>query len=113
MNKINNYQELVAERIRLEGELQLQKAVLTTEMTAIKNQLEPLVDFVSILGVFKKKENGISPLIKIGVSLGIDLLSGKLLAQSNWLTRGVLPNLIKGLVNRFSSRKSDYDKAST
>lgn len=106
MSKINNYQELVAERMRLEGELQLQKAVLKTEMNVVKRQLEPFADFVSFLGVFKKRENGISPLIKTGVSLGIDLLSGKILSQSNWLTRGILPTIIKSFADRFLQKKS-------
>jgi len=106
MSKINNYQELVAERIRLEGELELQKVILKKEMNGIRTQLEPFANFVSFLGIFKKTEKGFPPILKTAVGLGIDLIGGKTLSSSNWLARGILPTILRSVANRFFQKKT-------
>ncbi len=107
MSRINNYQELVAERIRLQEQLQRQKAVLKTEMNKIKTRLEPFTDFVSFLGIFKQKEEGSSSLLKTGMSVGIDLLGSKLMTGTNWITRFVVPFIVKGIASRLLIKKEN------
>ncbi len=106
MSKINNYEELIAERHRLEGEIQRQKAILKTEINTVKSKLEPLGDVISFLGIFKKKEAGPSSLLKTGLSMGIDLLvRDNLLAKAGWVARAVLPVILKGVSKQLMKKK--------
>ncbi len=107
MTQISNYTELRAERIRLEGELRKQKAILKSEIRSVKEKLEPVGDVISFLGIFKKKETGTQSLLKTGVSLGIDLLvRDKLLSKAGWIMRAVLPLVLKGISNQFIKKKA-------
>ncbi len=107
MTRISNYTELRAERIRLEGELRNQKAILKSEIQSVKEKFEPVGDIISFLGIFKKKEAGTQSLLKTGVSLGIDLLvRDKLLSKAGWIVRAVLPFVLKGISNQFIKKKA-------
>ncbi len=107
MSKINNYEDLIIERSRLELEIQRQKAILKMEMNEVKAKLEPLGDLISFMGIFKKKDVGTSSLLKTGVSMGIDLLvRDNLLAKAGWIVRTLLPVILKGISNQFISKKT-------
>jgi len=111
MTKISNYTELVAERIRLETELQNQKAALKTEMKLVKEKFEPFIDLISVLGIFKRKDSGTSSLLKTGLSIGIDLLvRDNLLSKANWASRIILPAILKVFSNQFVNTKSATHK---
>lgn len=95
MTKINNYDELVAERRRLEALLREHKATIATEVDVIKAKLHPIFAVISFLGIFQRKPD--QNLLQFGADVGIELLlRQKLLAKSNWITRLVLPFLAKG-----------------
>ena len=107
MTRINNYSELVTERVRLQEALRNQKAVLKTELNSIKATLEPVGDVLSLFGMFKRKDSGTSSLLKTGVAIGIDLLvRDKLLSKASWVTRAVLPVVLKGISNLFIKKKT-------
>ena len=106
MSKINNYEELVAERIRLEEQLQLQKAILSAQVNEVRSKVEPLISLASIFGIFKKQEIGNSSLLRTGLSMGIDLLvRDTLLAKASWMARALLPPILKGISNQFTKKK--------
>ena len=101
MQKINNFEDLIRERRRLEGDLLIQKATLREALNELKVRLEPLAEFASIV-VGNNKETGAPSLLKTGVSIGIDLLLRyNLLARAGWVARAVLPIVVKGFLNRF------------
>ena len=101
MQKINNFEDLIRERRRLEGDLLIQKATLREALNELKARLEPLAEFASMV-VGNNKETGATSMLKTGVSIGIDLLlRDNLLARAGWVARAVLPIVVKGFLNRF------------
>lgn len=100
MNKINNYEDLVRERQNAEARIVTQKMIILENIEEVKEQLKPFLYLLPLLNIFKKEEKG-SSLLKGAAAVGIDLLVGQnLLAKSNWLTRLVVPMLLKA----FSSK---------
>jgi len=95
MTKISNYNELLAERLRLEALMREHKATIATEVGVIKERLHPIFALVSFLGIFQRKPN--QSLLQFGADVGVELLLRQnVLAKSNWVTRFVLPFLAKG-----------------
>jgi hypothetical protein len=82
------------------------KLTLTIRLLKIKEKLEPITKVVSFFNGEKKGrtkmllETG-SSLLKIGSSAGIDFLLQKKLAKAGWLTKLVLP-----FVLRFAAAKT-------
>lgn len=109
MTKISNYTELVAERIRLEEELKKHKLFFKGEINEVKEKLEPIRNVMSFLGILKSKNvsAGPSSILKTGLSMGIDLLvRDNLLSKAGWITRAVLPVIIKGISKQFINKKA-------
>jgi hypothetical protein len=111
INNITNYKELVAERTRLEMELQNQKLALKAEIDEAKTKLEPIAYAMSSLGFLKGKDGEQSSLLKKGMSMGIDfLVRDNMLSRAGWATKIVLPAVLKGVsklfFNKLSSNKS-------
>ena len=106
MNKIKNYDDLVAHRRYLEGNLQTQKAYLNNKVAKVKERFEPFNKVVSFFNGEKNSRSKVllqtgSSLLKIGSSAGIDMLLQKKLAKAGWLTKLVLP-----FVLRFAAAKT-------
>lgn len=104
MNKISNYQELVAERRRTELIIADRKELIHDKMEDVKEKLAPVF---YILSGFKalKSNNSNNSLWKTGSSVAIDLLVGqKLLKSSGWLTKLVIPPLLKMISSRVIDR---------
>lgn len=98
MTRISNYEELLAERHRLEALIRDHKAVITTEADAIKEKLSPVFALLSFLGIFRRKPD--QSLLQFGADIGVELLlRQKLLAKSSWISRLVLPFLAKGVTS--------------
>lgn len=106
MNKIKNYKDLVAHRIYLEANLRGQKDYLNEKVNQIKDKFEPIQKVISFFKSDKKAKtqallNGGSSLLKIGSTAGIDMLLQKKLSKAGWLTKLVLP-----FVLRFAAAKT-------
>jgi hypothetical protein len=94
MNRINNYNDLLAEKLRLENKILEQKQNLKKSITEIKEKLAPLLFLLPILSFLKKSKS--SGLMKTSVSLGIDWLVGhKFLSKSSWLVKLLVPRVLK------------------
>lgn len=93
MSRINNYTELLEERKKLEATLQAQKGILNTQLNTLKERFEPLAKAVSFLAGFK--QNPGTSLLKIGSYLGVELLVRNKLAKTGWLTKLILPFILK------------------
>jgi hypothetical protein len=106
MNRIENYDDLVAHRLHLEANLRKQKAYINNKVVKIKERLEPITKVVSFFNGEKNSRSKLlletgSSLLKIGSSAGIDLLLQKKLAKAGWLTKLILP-----FVLRFAAAKT-------
>ena len=100
MNKINNYEELLLERKRLEGELVHYKSVINGEIALIKHKLEPISDVVSFFSSPTAKSPN-NNLLQVGTNIGIELLvRQKLLSKAGWLTKLVLPYVLKKISSK-------------
>jgi len=113
MTRINNYEELIAERRRVESNIVEQRLILKAGLHDIKEKLEPFMYLLPILNIFKKKENNHS-LMSAATSVGIDLFVGqKLLSKAGWFTRLLVPMVLKGvssLVMKTKSKGSGSEK---
>ena len=100
MNKINDLDDLILERKRLESDLAHYKSVIVTELDEIKHKVEPITDVVSFFTPTKNPPAN-SQLFQAGANLGIELLvRQKLLAKAGWLTKLVLPFVLKKISSR-------------
>jgi hypothetical protein len=95
MSRINNLEELMLEKKRLESDLITYKSIISSEIQEIKHKVEPISNVMSFFSDAKT----VSPnnkLLQVGTNIGIDiLLRQKLLSKAGWLTRLVLPYVLK------------------
>jgi hypothetical protein len=100
MNKINNYTELVAERMRIEHELAFQKAQINAEIQEIKDKLKPVMGILSFFDS-SKKQSLKSTAMQVGANIGIDvLLRNTILGRAGWLARLILPFVAKKISSK-------------
>lgn len=92
MKRISNYAELVAERVRLELVIADRKQAIHDKFENLEKKVAPVL---SILSFFKPDNSGKSTLWKAGSSIAIDLMGARLLKYAGWLTRLVVPSLLK------------------
>lgn len=104
MNKINNYEDLVLERKRIENKIVEEKQNINKKITELKRKFEPILYVLPFLSFFKKKDSGGSPLLKTGMSLGIDWLLGRgMLSKANWLVRLLVPAVLRSVTSKVIS----------
>ncbi|MEP6737855.1 MAG: hypothetical protein ABJA70_20185 [Chryseolinea sp.] len=94
MNSIRTYEELVAERKRLEGNLLIQRTYIKTHLHEISRKLQPLTKLFGIIGKLNNGSN-VSSLLKFGSTVGIDLLIGQKLKKVGWLAKLLIPFAMK------------------
>jgi len=96
MTRLNNYEELIAERKRVESNIVEQRLILKAGLQEAKEKLEPFMYLLPILNIFKKKEPNHS-VLNAATSVGIDLFVGQKLAKAGWVTRLLVPMVLKGI----------------
>ncbi len=102
MNKLDNFDAVVAERKRLEEELARQTAAMRQEIASIQDRLQPVTKTLSFFSNLGKKNNGsFRSLLKLGSDVGIDLIVGNKMRKAGWLARVLLP-----LAMKFTTRRS-------
>lgn len=107
MTKINNYTELVAERMRIQQELALQKAQINEEIREIKDKLKPITGILSFFNT-AKKQSFKSTAIQAGANIGIDvLLRNTLLSKAGWLTKLILPFVVRKISSKVIEKTVD------
>jgi hypothetical protein len=100
MNKISNYEELVLERKRIENKIEEEKRNINQKVSELKEKFEPLLYVLPFLSFFKRKDQG-SPLLKTGMSLGIDWLLGRgILSKANWLVKLLAPAVLRSVTSK-------------
>ncbi len=99
MNRIKNYEELIAERRRVELQIVSQRLILKEGLQEVKEKFEPFLYLLPVLNIFKKTERSHS-LMNAAAAVGIDVLVGqKLLSKAGWLARLLVPMVLKGVAS--------------
>ena len=94
-NQIQNYDDLLEERKRLEQLLIIQKEQISANWIEIKKEFEPVNNVVSFFSKLTTRDKT-NPLVNMGIDVAGDLLLRKiLLAKFGWATRLVVPFLLK------------------
>ena len=94
-NKIQTYDDLLEEKKRLELLLVNQKQVISANWTGLKDEFQPVNNVFSFLSKLTTRDKT-NPLVNMGVDLAGDVFLRKLLlARAGWLTRLVVPFLLK------------------
>jgi hypothetical protein len=110
MSRITNYDELVLERRKLEADLALYKSLINKEVQEFRHKLEPLTNVVTFFTPSKNPPPN-NKLLEVGTNLGIELLvRQKLLAKAGWLTKLVLPFILKKVSSKAIERVQSIRK---
>jgi len=93
--KITTYDELIEEKKRLENLLVLHKHEIHENWENVKLSLTPVGNTVSFFGKFAQR-NKTNPLLNMSLNLvGDFLLKGFFLKKAGWITRLVVPFVVK------------------
>ena len=105
MKKIRNLKELHSERLRLQLELIAAEEILKKDLEWIKEEIKPGKIAAKIFNnIIGNKTNG---LLNNGVRGTIDiLLKNILLSKSGWITRFIVPLIIKNLSSSYLAEKN-------
>lgn len=104
-NKIQTYDDLVEEKMRLEQLLIVQKEQLSGNWVAMKKEFQPVNNFISFFSKLTTRDKT-NPLVNMGIDVAGDLLLRKiLLAKMGWATRLVVPFLLKNYSSNVFAEK--------
>lgn len=97
MIKINTFQDLLTEKLRLKLLLEERKIILKEDASIIRETLKPATEALTIIGKLTSRDKT-NPLINFGLDLGIDLIVRKLiLGRAGWISKLIVPFILKNL----------------
>jgi hypothetical protein len=106
-NSIRSYNELIAEKQRMEFLLAAQKELVKYDLQELKAELKPAISAVAMLGKVTTMDSS-NPLINGFTNTAIDLVVKKgLLGRAGWVTRLLVPVLLKNYSSHFITRHKD------
>lgn len=106
-NSIRSYNELIAEKQRMEFLLAAQKELVKYDLQELKAELKPAISAVAMLGKVTTMDSS-NPLISGFTNTAIDLVVKKgLLGRAGWVTRLLVPVLLKNYSSHFITRHKD------
>jgi hypothetical protein len=98
-NQITNYKELLQEKARLKALLAEQELLIKEDWQLIKEDLKPVVLAGATIRKFLTRKAGFSA-VQLGINLLTDGFVKKvLLSRTGWLTRFIVPFLIKNFAS--------------
>lgn len=93
--KIKTYEDLEDEKNRLMHLLRRQEELIKVDIAGVKEGLKPFNKVAQVVHNLVTRDNRV-PIMNFGVEMGVDLLVRKvLLARAGWLTKIVIPFLVK------------------
>ena len=109
MNKrIHTYEQLMAEKQRLETLIEAQKELIRYDLKDLKHELKPVGAVFTFLKSITSRSGKLG-MLNIGVDMIVDLVFKKMiLSKAGWITRLTVPFLVKN----FSSNKLAENKNS-
>ena len=106
MMKINNYNDLIAEKRTLESSLALHKVAIQHSIQEVKDRLKPISKVVTFAEKAVTRE-ATNPLLSAGVNIASDLILKRvILARAGWVTQLVLPYVLKNYSSHFLGGKN-------
>jgi hypothetical protein len=100
---IQSYEDLLGEKERLQALLKVQKEAIRQDIREIKEELEPIRSLISLAARLVTRDNS-NPVLNAGANTLIDLVVKKLLlSRFGWLSRLVIPFLLKNYSSHFIS----------
>lgn len=103
-SNINTYEELEREKQELEVLLQFHKGQIRQDIRDIKEEFQPARHAVSVIGKLFTKDKS-SPLLTGGAGMLIDLGLRALLGRAGWITKLIVPFLVKNYSSHVLSDK--------
>jgi len=108
--KIETYDDLLAEKARLEELANAQKALVRDDFELVKDGVRPIGRTISnayslVHSLTTRPKT--SPLVNLGLDFGVELLVKRmLLANSGWLVRVLVPYLVRNYSAKLFKRSS-------
>ena len=104
---IRTYEDLLAERERLESLLQTQKQIIRQDIDEIKVELIPVKTAINFVGKLTTQDHS-NPLLNGTINTIIDLVVRKgLLARAGWFTKFIVPFVMKNFSSHIVDDKKD------
>jgi len=104
---IRTYEDLLAERERLEALLKTQKQVIRQDIDEIKLELAPVKTAINFVGKLTTQDHS-NPLLNGTINTIIDLVVRKgILARAGWLTKFIVPFVMKNFSSHIVDEKKD------
>ena len=101
--KIQNIEDVRAERSRLKNQIETSRTNLRYELGLIKKELNPVNQALGVVtDIFTTPRKG---LLSLGIGFGVDMVLKRfILARAGWLPRLVVPFLVKNATTNYISK---------
>ncbi len=97
INKIENNEQLQAEKERMSELLEVKKNQISNDFHDIKENLKPVTQVTHVVSNMLSNKNK-SNLVRIGVTLGVELILNKIiLRRAGWATKLIVPFLVRNV----------------
>jgi hypothetical protein len=104
---IRTYDDLLAEKKRLQALLHSQKQVIRQDIDELKQELVPVKTAINFVGKLTTQDHS-NPLISGTFNTVIDLVMRKVvLARAGWFTKFIIPYFIKNFSSHVIDEKKD------
>ena len=101
--RIRTFEDLEAEKLRLQTVLAYQGSLIKSDVNVLREELRPIKSVLGFAGKFISKDKK-NPLLNAGVDIAGDIILKNLIfARSGFLTKWILPYLIKNFSANFLS----------
>lgn len=106
--KIENLDDLKAERVRLKNQITISRLKLSQEFTGIKEELQPARQALNYAKNLLVNNNQRSSIVGMGLRFGVNaILRNTLLARASWITRLVVPYIANNFVSSYVAKNDD------
>jgi hypothetical protein len=107
--QITNYDQLVAERVRIEKLIENQKNIIRHDLDELKaefkKEIRPAVEAASFVKKLALPETRKATMFSLGANLTIDLLLKRILKGKNVIAQVLIPKVAKNLISYFITGK--------
>jgi hypothetical protein len=102
---ICTHEDLISERVRLETLIENQKNIIRHDFDELKSEfrkeIKPAIDTANFVKKFVKPETRNQTIVKVGVTLAVDLMLRRALRGSNIVVQVLIPRLLKNYTTHF------------
>lgn len=107
---ITNYDELRAEEKRLKEFLAMKKEHIREDLREIKEEFKPALAVANVVSEMLVGSSSKPSLVKTGASVTVDLALRKVLSNSNFLVRLLVPGLVKNYTSHIMDKAVPFLK---